>query len=120
MLGVAAMATQNALVKLALPGSPTTAVLTTNVTQLTIDVASLVRGKGSPDALARARHRASLTFPCVAGFLAGCAAGAFLEIRFHFWALMLPIILAAVAIPLGKLYGDGQVEASSPRPAARD
>ena len=34
MLGVAAMATQNALVKLALPGAPSTAVMTTNTTQV--------------------------------------------------------------------------------------
>lgn len=32
MLAVAAMATQNALVRLALPGSPSTAVMTTNIT----------------------------------------------------------------------------------------
>jgi uncharacterized membrane protein YoaK (UPF0700 family) len=40
MLAVAAMATQNALVKLALPGAPSTAVMTTNTTQLTIDLAT--------------------------------------------------------------------------------
>ena len=43
MLGVAAMATQNALVKLDLPGFPTTAVLTTNTVQLTIELTTLVR-----------------------------------------------------------------------------
>jgi len=44
MLGVAAMATQNALVRLALPGSPSTAVLTTNTTQLVMDLATLAGG----------------------------------------------------------------------------
>src|SRR5438093_2576892 len=38
MLAVAAMATQNALVKLALPGAPSTAVMTTNITQLIVDL----------------------------------------------------------------------------------
>ena len=45
----AAMATQNALVKLDLPGFPSTAVLTTNTVQLTIDLAMLVRGNGRPE-----------------------------------------------------------------------
>src|SRR5262249_56526241 len=39
MLAVAAMATQNALVKLTLKDPPSTAVMTTNITQLTIDLA---------------------------------------------------------------------------------
>lgn len=106
MLGVAAMATQNALVRLVLPGSPSTAVLTTNTTQLTIDLTTLARGRASPDDLARARHRASVTFPCFLGFLAGCAAGAFLEMRFHLLALAMPVTLAALAVPLGELWGD--------------
>ena len=104
MLGVAAMATQNALVKLALPGAPSTAVMTTNTTQLTIDLATLVGGRGEPDDLARARRRASVTFPCVVGFVAGCATGAVLEVHFGLWALALPVILAALAVPLG--WGD--------------
>ncbi len=68
MIGVAAMATQNALVRLELPG----------------------RG-------------ARLTFPSVAGFVAGCAAGGFLELHFGLGALVLPVVLAAIAIPLGEL-----------------
>src|SRR2546425_1088289 len=78
MLGVAAMATQNALVKLALPGAPSTAVMTTNTTQLTIDLATLAGGGGQSDDRANARRRASVMFPCVIGFLGGCAAGAIL------------------------------------------
>jgi uncharacterized membrane protein YoaK (UPF0700 family) len=104
MLAVAAMATQNALVKLALPGAPSTAVMTTNITQLTVDLATLARGQGEPDDLARARHRASVTLPCIVGFVAGGAAGAVLEVRFGLWALALPLILAALAIPLGELW----------------
>jgi uncharacterized membrane protein YoaK (UPF0700 family) len=107
MLAVAAMATQNALVKLALPGAPSTAVMTTNITQLTIDLATLARGWGEPDDLARARRRASVTFPCVVGFVAGCAAGAVLEVHFVLWALALPVALAVLAIPLGELRSDG-------------
>jgi uncharacterized membrane protein YoaK (UPF0700 family) len=101
MLAVAAMATQNALVKLALPGAPSTAVMTTNITQLTVDLATLLRGTGQPEEWARARRRASATIPCIIGFIVGCAAGAVLEVHVGLWALTLPVILAALAVPLG-------------------
>jgi uncharacterized membrane protein YoaK (UPF0700 family) len=107
MLGVAAMATQNALAKLALPGAPSTAVMTTNTTQLTVDLARLAGGWGQREDRARARNRAGMTFPCVVGFAAGCAAGAVLEIHFGLWALALPVLLAALAIPLGALWNGG-------------
>ena len=48
MLGVAAMATQNVLGKLALKGAPSTAVMTTNITQLTVDLVTLGRSRGTP------------------------------------------------------------------------
>jgi uncharacterized membrane protein YoaK (UPF0700 family) len=108
MLGVAAMATQNALVKLALPGSASTAVLTANTTQLAIALATLVRRQGEYEELVRARHRARTILPSIAGFVAGCAAGAILEVHFHLWALALPVIFAALAIPLGELWSSGQ------------
>jgi uncharacterized membrane protein YoaK (UPF0700 family) len=107
MLAVAAMATQNALVKLALKDAPSTAAMTTNITQLAIDLATLARGRGEPDDLARARRRARLTFLCVVGFVGGCAAGAVLEVYFGLWALALPVVLAALALPLGELRSDG-------------
>ncbi len=102
MLAVAAMATQNALVKLALQGAPSTAVMTTNTTQLTIDLATLIWNRGEPDDLATARRRAGVTFPCVVGFVGGCAIGAVLEGHFGLWALALPVGLAAVAVRLGE------------------
>ena len=103
MLGVAAMATQNVLVKLALKGAPSTAVMTTNITQLTIDLTTLIRGRGDAGELAKARSRARMTFPCIVGFVVGCAAGATLEVRFGLWALALPVVLSALAIPLGRV-----------------
>jgi len=39
----------------------------------------------------------------VIGFVAGCAAGGFLELHFGLLALALPVVLAAIAIPLGEL-----------------
>jgi uncharacterized membrane protein YoaK (UPF0700 family) len=102
-LAVAAMATQNVLVKLALPGTPSTAVMTTNMTRLTVDLVTLARGLGKPDDLAKVRHRASVTWPCVAGFVAGCTAGAVLEVHCGLWALALPVALAVLAVPLSEV-----------------
>jgi uncharacterized membrane protein YoaK (UPF0700 family) len=106
MLGVAAMATQNALVKLALPGSPSTAVMTTNTTQLAVDLATIARRRTDPDDLARARRRVRMILPSIVGFAVGCAAGAFLEIHFGLRALVLPVVLAAIAVPLGQLWSN--------------
>ena len=106
MLAVAAMATQNALVKLALPGAPSTAVMTTNTTQLIVDLCAVARWSGAADDLAKARRRASLTFPCVVGFVAGCAAGATLEVHVGLWALVLPALLAVFAVALGERRDD--------------
>jgi uncharacterized membrane protein YoaK (UPF0700 family) len=97
------MATQNVLGKLALKGAPSTAVMTTNITQLTIDLATLVRSRGDADELAKARSRARMTFPCMVGFVGGCAAGAVLEVKLGFWALALPVVLSALAVPLGRV-----------------
>jgi uncharacterized membrane protein YoaK (UPF0700 family) len=106
MCGVAAMAMQNALVRLALPGSPTTAVLTTNITQLAIDLATLIRGSGKSGELTQARCRASVIFPCIAGFVIGAAVGAVLEVHWRLAALVMPVTLAAIAVPLGELWPD--------------
>jgi uncharacterized membrane protein YoaK (UPF0700 family) len=112
MLAVAAMATQSALVRLALPGAPSTAVMTTNITQLIVDLATLAWGRGKPDDLARAWRRAGVTLLCVVGFVAGCAAGAALEMYYGLWALALPVVLAAAAVPLGESSSDGPAEAA--------
>jgi uncharacterized membrane protein YoaK (UPF0700 family) len=60
--------------------------------------------QGDPKNLARARRRATLTFPAVGGFFAGCAAGGFLEVRFGLWGLLLPVVLAATAVLLGEVW----------------
>jgi uncharacterized membrane protein YoaK (UPF0700 family) len=103
MLGVAAMATQSAMVKLDLPGFPTTTALTTNTVQLTIDVTTLVRGSGHSDELTRAHRRAGVTFPAVGGFIAGCTAGAFFEMHYGLWALVFPVSTAALGLLVSEL-----------------
>jgi uncharacterized membrane protein YoaK (UPF0700 family) len=46
MLGVSAMAVQNALVQISLAGSPSTAVMTTNLTRLVVDLGEMLFGPG--------------------------------------------------------------------------
>src|SRR3984893_1057919 len=71
MLGVSAMAVQNALVRISLKGAPSTAVMTSNVTRFAIDVGEVLLG-GDPADVARARSRAARTLPPIVGFTAGC------------------------------------------------
>lgn len=99
MVGVAAMSTQNALVRLALPGAPATAVMTTNLTQATVDLAGLITGHVSPDSRDKVRQQADLTLAAVFGFLFGLILGAIVQIHFGFWSVTFPLFLALIAIP---------------------
>jgi uncharacterized membrane protein YoaK (UPF0700 family) len=103
MLAVAAMATQNALVRLALPGAPSTAVMTTNISQLSVDLARLARGAGDPADLDRAWERTGTILPCLVGFAAGCAGAAAFHAHSGTWALAFPVALAVVAVALDRV-----------------
>ncbi len=48
------------------------------------------------------QRRARMTFACVMG-VAGSATGAVLEVKFGFWAIALPVVLSALAVPLGQV-----------------
>jgi uncharacterized membrane protein YoaK (UPF0700 family) len=74
-LSVAAMAVQNALAELSLRGSPTTAVMTTNLTRFVMDVGEALLGNDRRK-MAEARHRAKHTWPLIIGFTGGAGLGA--------------------------------------------
>ena len=103
MLGVMAMAVQNALVQLSLKGSPATAVMTTNVTRFVLDMGEIALGKNL-STITEARERVKGLWPTIVGFIAGCALGAYCEAEFGLRALVLPASLALLAllIPLKK------------------
>jgi uncharacterized membrane protein YoaK (UPF0700 family) len=103
MLGVSAMAAQNALVRIGLAGAPSTAVLTTNITLLTNDIVEMMLGRQA-EHIVNARRRAKHTWPAVLGFLIGCALGAWLEARIGLRALVLPVGFAFVALVLATRY----------------
>ena len=105
MLGVAAMATQNAVVRVALPRHPTTAVMSPNFTQLAVDLAMLARGLPQPTNVSKIRFRADVTTLAVLGFVVGVVAGAILEIHFGLWSVPFPLGLAVLSVPLGETWG---------------
>ena len=100
MFGVAAMAVQNALVQISMKKSPTTAVMTTNVTHFMLDLGeTLVAGDAGK--VAAARNRAMRTLPVIVGFTIGCGLGAAGEAVAGFWSLALPTGLALLAFVMG-------------------
>ena len=100
MLGVSAMAVQNALVQNSLKGAPSTAVMTSNVTRFAMDVGEVLLG-GDPAAVAKARSRAAHTLPAIVGFTVGCGLGAACEAQLGTWSLALPAGLALLAFAMG-------------------
>src|SRR5258708_618566 len=67
MLGVSAMAVQNALGQISLVGTPPTAVMTGNVTRFTMDIAEVLLSR-DPGAVAGARPPAERTPPAIVCF----------------------------------------------------
>ena len=100
MCGVAAMAVQNALVQISLTNTPTTAVMTTNVTHFMLDLGEALVGRDHAQT-ARARARAMYTMPVIVGFTIGCAVGAGFEAAAGLWSLALPTTLALLAFTMG-------------------
>jgi uncharacterized membrane protein YoaK (UPF0700 family) len=113
MLGVSAMAVQNALVQISLKGVPSTAVQTTNITHLVMDIGEVWLGEGVPADVARARDRVKRTWPVIVGFVAGSGLGAVCEAAIGPRALALPTGLALVALALTLVVHPAPSRASS-------
>ncbi|MEI9984177.1 MAG: YoaK family protein [Aliidongia sp.] len=109
MLGVSAMAVQNALVQISLKGAPSTAVMTSNITRFMLDIVSVMLGRDQAD-IAKARSRAGRTGPVIVGFTVGCGVGAACESVIGLWALALPTGLALLVLAMGPAaeFDDGQ------------
>jgi len=102
LLGVAAMAVQNALVQISLTNTPATSVMTTNVTRFMLDLGEVLVGRDRAKA-AQARRRAMQTFPVILGFATGCVLGAAFEAAAGLWSLALPTGLALIAFGIGSI-----------------
>jgi uncharacterized membrane protein YoaK (UPF0700 family) len=100
MVGVSAMAVQNALVQTSLKGTPSTAVMTSNITHFAIDIGKVLRG-GDPADVAKARSQAARMLTVIVGFAAGCSIGAACEVVLGLWSLAVPAGLALLALAIG-------------------
>jgi uncharacterized membrane protein YoaK (UPF0700 family) len=99
MLGVSAMAVQNALVQISLKGAPSTAVMTTNITRFIMDLGEVLLRRSRDDG-AKAGERARRTGSAIAGFVVGCGLGAGCQAVAGLWSLTLPAGLALVAFAM--------------------
>src|SRR5260370_30473968 len=107
MLGVSAMAVQNALVQISLKGAPSTAVMTTNITRFMMDVGDAMLGRRPAD-VDKARDRAMRTWPAIVGFAIGCGLGATCEAAIGLMSLGLPAGLALLAVAMSTNLERGQ------------
>jgi uncharacterized membrane protein YoaK (UPF0700 family) len=100
MLGVTAMAVQNALVQLSLEGAPAAAVMTSNITRFVMDVGTMLLAR-DPSQTDGARGRVKHAWPAILGFAAGCGIGAACEADFGMRSLGLPAGFALLSFGLG-------------------
>ena len=100
-LGVAAMAVQNAINRLIIPAYPPTTVMTTNLSQFSIDLVDGFRTHATAREAARARL--SRNGPVIAGFAIGVILGAYTHLAVSFWCLVIPLIgLLVIALYVTK------------------
>jgi uncharacterized membrane protein YoaK (UPF0700 family) len=100
MMAVFAMACQFALLRLAVPGTPSTAVMTGNLTNAVLSLLdSLAPGAPLTEG---ANERLHKTVKLLAGFFAGCVVGAAAVSLMGRWAWSLPVVLAALAVQVPK------------------
>jgi uncharacterized membrane protein YoaK (UPF0700 family) len=98
MIAVSAMACQFALLRLALPVAPSTAVMTGNLTNTVLSLLDTL--SPSEPFTQGAKERLRKTVQLLVGFCAGCIAGAAAISSLGNWAWALPVVLAGVALVL--------------------
>lgn len=98
MIAVSAMACQFALLRLTVPGAPSTAVMTGNLTKTTLELLNSL--SGSAPEKKEARTQLKKTAQLVLGFFAGCLVGSAAVSWLGEWAWSFPVLLAGVAVAL--------------------
>src|SRR5262249_39626436 len=98
-MAVAAMAFQNAFVRISLHESSTTSVMTGNVATLVI--ALLALGWPGPWTRDESEKKLRSTLPIAVGFFVGCAVGAASVAHLGLWAWRLPALPSPIPIPVG-------------------
>jgi uncharacterized membrane protein YoaK (UPF0700 family) len=102
LLGLFAMGTQSATVRLLMRNVASTNVMTTNTTQIAIDATELFlawlarrthNDAAAADAFEQSRTRFARLFPIMIGFLLGTAAGTLAYVAMGLWGLSLPLAI---------------------------
>src|SRR5947209_4614054 len=96
MMAVSAMACQFALLRLAVPGAPSTAVMTGNLTNTVLALLD-TRSRSQP-LMEGAKERLKTTGTLVLAFFVGGVAGAAAVSVLGEWAWSLPVVLAGAAV----------------------
>jgi hypothetical protein len=99
MFAVSAMGCQFALLRLALPGSPSTAVMTGNLTNSVLSLLDTLFPR--QPLMGGANEMLKKTLKVLVGFFVGCIAGAAAVSLLGDWAWLPPVVLAGVALALG-------------------
>ena len=105
LMAISAMACQYALLQLAVPGAPSTAVMTGNIAKAVLALLDTKLGSDATPLLRDAERHLSRSLALVLVFFLGCAAGAVAFLWRGDWAWLLPVALAALALaacPSGK------------------
>jgi len=95
MVAVSAMACQFALLRVAMPGAPSTAVMTGNLTNAVLSLLNAISRSDQSNVSDLARLKASLQL--LVGFVGGCVLATAAVIYLHDWAWLLPAVLAGGA-----------------------
>ena len=98
MIAVSAMACQYAVLRLAVPGAISTAVMTGNLTNTVLSLMDILSHRGLLMTADAGRLKRSLHL--LFGFLVGCIVAAAAISLLADWAWSLPVALAAVAVAL--------------------
>jgi uncharacterized membrane protein YoaK (UPF0700 family) len=98
MVAVSAMACQFALLRLTLPGVPSTAVMTGNLTNTVLSL--LDRQSRSQPLMIGDSERLRGSLHLLIGFFGGCVVAAAAVTYLGDWAWLFPVVLAAVAVAL--------------------
>lgn len=98
MVAVSAMACQFALLRLAVPGAPSTAVMTGNITKTVLSLLDTLSRK--EPLIQNAGEQLKKTLGLIGGFFAGCLLGAAAVSRLRDWSWVLPVVLAGMAVVL--------------------
>jgi len=98
MMAVSAMACQFALLRLALPVAPSTAVMTGNLTNAVLSLLDTMSRSEPSKASDKARLKSSLHL--LIGFFGGCVVASAAVTYLGDWAWSFPVVLAGIAVML--------------------